>query len=375
MSFFKEVHAICPCKRKYENAARKNRGFTLVELLVVIAIIGILIALLLPAIQAAREAARRMQCRNNLKQIGAAAMTHVDRQKHFPTGGWGWFWLGDADCGFGKQQPGGWVYNILPGLELNSVHDMGKAKPYTSSGKKRAGFILVQTTVPLMNCPSLRPSILYPGVGLDYCNCDPQPTQVARGDYAGCCGSGTASQLGSGPTDHSTPPAQLSNPPDGWPDSDDIMGVDPNGGFFRYMNGVIYQRSVVKPGDIRRGTSHTILVGERYLNPDHLTTGTDTADNESMYSGQDNDTCRTTSIPPQRDRRGLSNEINFGSIHVAAAHFVFCDNSVHGIAYEVDAAAFKCAGARKIDNCQRNGPSVTPAQSLTPPTSQSIYNE
>ena len=69
--------------------SRRHRGFTLVELLVVIAIIGILVALLLPAIQSARESARRTQCMNQLKQLVLGALTHHNTTKHFPTGGWG----------------------------------------------------------------------------------------------------------------------------------------------------------------------------------------------------------------------------------------------------------------------------------------------
>ena len=106
--------------------ARQMRGFTLVELLVVIAIIGVLIALLLPAIQAAREAARRTECSNQLRQLAISFHNHHDTVGHLPTGGWGWPWLGYPEEGFGKEQPGGWMYNILPYIEQKNLHDLGR---------------------------------------------------------------------------------------------------------------------------------------------------------------------------------------------------------------------------------------------------------
>ena len=97
----------------------------------VIAIIGILVALLLPAIQAAREAARRSQCTNNLKQLALGCIEHHDTFKTLPSGGWSWHWTGDPDMGFGREQPGSWLYHILPFIEEDDLHQLG------SDGRQR----------------------------------------------------------------------------------------------------------------------------------------------------------------------------------------------------------------------------------------------
>ena len=142
---------------------RNRRGFTLVELLVVIAIIGILIALLLPAVQAAREAARRMQCTNNLKQIGLAALNHEQAHGQYPTGGWGWLWIGDPDRGFDQRQPGGWIFNILPFMEQETLYDMQSGLS-SSTTPTRTAAAAMMLGVPLanMNCPSRRGAAVYP---------------------------------------------------------------------------------------------------------------------------------------------------------------------------------------------------------------------
>ncbi len=124
------------------------RGFTLVELLVVIAIIGILIALLLPAVQAAREAARRSQCTNNLKQIGLALHMHHDRYKYFPPGHYA-NPAGNVSCSNGNEAT--WFTYILPFLEQSAAYDQIDWKAAFGCGANQVVTNLFFSTV---HCPS-----------------------------------------------------------------------------------------------------------------------------------------------------------------------------------------------------------------------------
>jgi prepilin-type N-terminal cleavage/methylation domain-containing protein/prepilin-type processing-associated H-X9-DG protein len=122
----------------------RKHGFTLVELLVVIAIIGILVALLLPAIQAAREAARRTQCINNMKQIGVGLHNYHDTNRVFPAGN-----ITPGNC-CGTQSYTNWCIAILPYIELTALYDR---YDHNLTNEMQAEEF-VQTTVPTFNCPS-----------------------------------------------------------------------------------------------------------------------------------------------------------------------------------------------------------------------------
>lgn len=146
-----------------------RKGFTLVELLVVIAIIGMLVGLLLPAVQQAREAARQMQCNNHLRNLGLVCLNHETVYREYPTAGWHYQYGGDADRGFGKNQPGGWTYLLLPFLEQTALFQ-STADGNSSNPNKDAIARLQENPLPFFQCPSRRVCKNYPGSNANFRN-------------------------------------------------------------------------------------------------------------------------------------------------------------------------------------------------------------
>ena len=267
------------------NRTRKLRGVTLVELLVVIAIIGLLVAILLPAVQAAHEAARRSQCVNHLKQIALGVIEHEHVQKFYPSGGWGWAWLGDPDRGYGQHQPGSWEYNILPFIEEESVYLIGAGASPAVKQTTRAQ--LAATPIATFHCPSKRNNLSFPWTWSNPA-LSILPTGSGKSDYAINAGSQSVCEFGWGPVDEN----------DG--DNPHSLWWHDTSGF----TGVSFEHSIVKQRTITDGTSKTYMIGEKILNPDNYNNGLDGSDNTSMYSGFTSDNFRTTSIPPSPDTAG-----------------------------------------------------------------------
>jgi hypothetical protein len=278
-------------------------------------------------VQAAREAARKLQCQNNLKQLALGFLQHEASQKYYPTGGWDCVWVGDPLRGFGPNQPGGCFYNVLPFIEqqgLWQLPDDGDPQNITPQQKASAA-LMCQTPLAALNCPSRRPPQVYPyilGSFWDPKNGNVTPT-VARNDYAANAGD---SWIGGEPN---IIIPTLTNYYDAatfnWPSNN-------------YYTGVNFFRSKISTADIGDGVSNTYMVGEKFLDTDLYFTGWGNADNHSQFQGFDRDVNRWAGpdCPPLQDTPGIDWQFNFGSAHAAGFYMAFCDGSTQFLNYAID---------------------------------------
>jgi prepilin-type N-terminal cleavage/methylation domain-containing protein len=341
-------------------------GFTLVEVLVVIFIIGVLLALLLPAVQSAREAGRATQCRNNLRQLAIALASHHDVHKQFPSGGWTYRWLPDPDAGYGKEQPGSWIYGVLENLEQGQLRQLGKGATGAEQSKQIAQ--LIATPLAVLNCPSRRPATTYPinsesqgqlvnwpkdaGISL---------SMAARSDYGGCAGGGEP-PVSSDVFDRGKP---VDGPgPNTKEEASEWEVADPATGLSRWQtevsgraNGAIISRYPISLRQISDGTSKTYLLGEKFIEIDHYESGWSISDDQNAYVGFDRDNQVSSRFLPLGDTSsaqmalaitaaGEEYGFHFGSAHPGIFHAALCDGSVHTVANDVDLAVHRAAGSR-----------------------------
>ena len=369
--------------------ARHLRAFTLVELLVVIAIIGILVALLLPAIQSAREAARRSQCTNNLKNIGLAVLNHENTHKMFPTGG-----LQNLTFGYGLEQNVeggkplgptrqglGWAFQILPFIEETAAYQLA----ITSS--------LQQVVMPLYVCPSRRQATTTYSANFD--------AIIAPIDYAGavpCTYTSTRrttrydprtaipfTEAAYAPLARSfygtktTGDPQASSLYDGviirspWKWSGTVAGIQTG----EFLSAV--PRSVTN-AHILDGTSKTFMIAEKYVRNDNYQGGLNFhSDDRGWSDGWDADSVRSACFGPISDADpvgwepavaryfgdgpftsafgGFTNVMHFGSAHTSGINAVFADGSVHLLGFDIDVVIFNSLATR-------DGDEATPADGV-----------
>jgi prepilin-type N-terminal cleavage/methylation domain-containing protein/prepilin-type processing-associated H-X9-DG protein len=296
----------------------RRLGFTLVELLVVIAIIGVLVALLLPAVQAARESSRRMQCSNHLKQLGLGAHNHADIYGHFPTAGRsGYVGVRTVGPAIGKDQEWGWMYQILPFIEQKNLWEN------TNDNTVK------QTPIKIYFCPSRRSqAIILPLANGALC------------DYVGNSGAG----LNSFKTANWMPVGST------------YAGLGGHGVIAAVLPATSPAINPLRFADIPDGTSNTMLASEKALSTAFYRGG-DGNDNQGWWRGMDSDIVGGIYVPVsptpapayklQADQKwgapGVSNTYNysgnfsmFGSAHPGGINAALCDGSVRVIRYTVD---------------------------------------
>ena len=308
-------------------------GFTIIELLVSIAVISVLMALLIPAVQSVRESARRTQCQNNVRQMALGMQNFHSVYGMFPGNGWGYAWVAEPGRAAGTVQPGGWIYQLLPQLELANVWQTGSGT--TGQARRDALRELCRVRLPLFKCPSRPCSQMgMPSTVFDYRNASP-PDRVARTDYAINEGDVITNTPG-GPADL----AEGDDPAYAWTDVSKATGIS-------------WQRGAARIQDVTDGSSNTYLCGEKYVSLTGYEESKDPGYDQTMLSGVDLDLARWTTEPPISDRTALA-ERRFGSAHVAGCFMGMCDGSVRAVSYQIDADVHRWLGDRSDGKADSN---------------------
>jgi prepilin-type N-terminal cleavage/methylation domain-containing protein/prepilin-type processing-associated H-X9-DG protein len=342
-----------PSSHRSTDSSRRSRAFTLVELLVVIAIIGVLVALLLPAVQAAREAARRSSCSNNLRNLGLAVLNHHDAKRHFPLS-YGAFSLPESP----KPQPAvGWILETLPQLEQQSLYAQFKAGgayegrfraneadrvlPNLGIASTKNGVScpkLLQTQLPILSCPSDPSAATLRDDQWQFAD-----WPVATTSYKGVADDTFLGETFGGTYANANPPSgEYDEPPptyDAGATHDCHNNVRCRGIFFRQS----YQRPV-KISSVTDGTSNTLMIGEDL--PDY------NRHSAAFYANGDWSSCNIPlnnliNVPAEAiDITAWWDQQGFRSRHPGGAQFCLVDGSVRFIAETIGNATYRTACTR-----------------------------
>jgi prepilin-type N-terminal cleavage/methylation domain-containing protein/prepilin-type processing-associated H-X9-DG protein len=301
--------------------ARRRKAFTLVELLVVITIIGILISLLLPAVQAAREAARRMQCSNNLKQIGLALHNYHEALGSFSPG-----YISAPGTGPASNDTGpgwGWAATVLPFLEQGNMHSQIR---FDKNITDPLNAVVRVTTLPVFLCPS--------DPGEKTFNVSVANVTVGHCNYVGMFGA-----------------------PEISPDPG-FLSTDPE--YEMVHRGMFCRNAAVRIAEVKDGTSNTIFLGERSSKLAYATwTGAVTggqvpprSPNPYGYDAEESPvlilghTGTIEDSPPHTPNSHVNHVDDFWSDHPLGANFLFVDGSVQQINDTIDPAVWRALGTR-----------------------------
>jgi prepilin-type N-terminal cleavage/methylation domain-containing protein len=326
-----------------------KRGFTLVELLVVIAIIGILVGMLLPAVQQVREAARRSTCMNNLRQIGVAAHNYESAYKQMPTAGGcsQQYWDEQGAPGYGFEN-GGWGYQILPFIEQNNLYDQRRIAGGWFGGSPS----MSEARLSAYNCPSRDMRVGLLGW-----------TVVYLGDYAGVMNSWNDIDRPAGigfdfAWNNNGPP---------FPQEEEWIwtGIIAKGGHVHVGgNPQVYRFARINMGSIHDGTSNTIMYMEKAVPANQYMVDSslnwDWWDLMGYFHNADWSTMRTTGEPLVGDNsrrpdwqegqgawnNGRVPQYQFGSAHPGSTMAVLGDGSTHAVKNTVDLLTLNTLGKR-----------------------------